>query len=104
MKLGKVVGTVVSTIKAPIFDQRALLLRRMRRAEIEHTPIARLSRRAQRMAEISPRQPDRQRGVGQGRAQQLRRAQHTVLLLRMLQDQHGDSVVHRMCFRHWRVI
>jgi ethanolamine utilization protein EutN len=26
VKLGKVVGTVVSTIKAPIFDQRALLL------------------------------------------------------------------------------
>ena len=26
MKLGRVVGTVVSTIKAPIFDERALLL------------------------------------------------------------------------------
>ena len=30
----------------------------------------------------------------QRRADQLRRAEHTILLLRMLQDQHGDFVVH----------
>jgi hypothetical protein len=96
-------------LRAILVGQRfALLIERdqwalpdgMRRAEIKHAPRLRLARLAQRMAEIAPRQADRNLGMGQRLAKQACRAQHVILLLRMLQDQDRDLVVDRG-FARW---
>jgi len=83
-------------------DQRRRLPLRLGRAEIEHAPVARLGRPAQRMGEVSPRQADHDPAIGQRVAEQARRTQHAVLLLRVLQHQDRDLVVHRQ--RHGRRI